>query len=387
MANTSRAWTFSHRGSPTDILSLTSSHPIPTFPSPLKISEQEEWILIKVSFAALNPGAIFQMSLIPALLRNKTCVPEMDLSGTVQDVWHPHATIESNTTTITTTSTCFRKGDKIIAMIPASHALPTGSGALAEYVSLPARFAVHKPPQASFADAAGCLLTGMTAHQQIVEAGLKQGHRVLVNAASGGIGTMAVQMARRVVGPEGFVVGICSTRNVQLVESLGADLVIDYTQHTDNNKNNSLPAYLAQTFHANPFNAIIDTLGHQSLYTNSPAYLAPSGIYSSVGIKPPDFSIPAFLRAVWQMKLNEWWPVSRWLGGVGRLWRGVSMMEPTLEDRARIAEMLGDGQIRVVRDSVWRFEDVKEAYAKLGELHASGKILVRVDETVGGDEC
>lgn len=379
---TARAWTFSRRGSPTDILSLTSSHPIPTFPPALNPSEQQqEWILIKVSFAALNPGAIFQMSLIPTFLRNETCIPEMDLSGTVHDVWHPHATIESNTTT----STRFRKGDKIIAMIPASHALPTGSGALTEYVALPARFAVHKPPQASFADAAGCLLAGMTAHQQIVEAGLGPGHRVLVNAASGGIGTMAVQMARHVVGPEGFVVGICSARNVPLVESLGADVVIDYTQHT--NKNNSLPAHLAQAFHTNPFNAIIDTLGLQSLYANSPAYLAPSGTYSSVGIKPPDFSIPAFLRAVWQMKLNEWWPVSRWLGGVGRLWRGVSMMEPTLEDRERIAEMLRLGQIRVVRDSVWRFEDVKEAYAKLGGLHARGKILVRVDEAVGDDEC
>lgn len=378
---TSRAWTFSHRGSPTDILSLTSSHPIPTFPPPSE--QQQEWILIKVSFAALNPGAIFQMSLIPTFLRNKTCIPEMDLSGTVHDVWHPHATIESESNT---TSTRFRKGDKIIAMIPASHALPTGSGALAEYVALPARFAVHKPPQASFADAAGCLLAGMTARQQVVEAGLRPGHRVLVNAASGGIGTMAVQMARHAVGPEGFVVGICSARNVPLVESLGADAVIDYTQHTNKNSN-SLPAHLAQTFHANPFNAIIDTLGLQSLYANSPAYLAPSGTYSSVGIKPPDFSIPAFLRAVWQMKLNEWWPVSRWLGGVGRLWRGVSMMEPTLEDRERIAEMLRDGQIRVVRDSVWRFEDVKEAYAKLGGLHARGKILVRVDEAVGDDEC
>lgn len=167
-----------------------------------------------------------------------------------------------------------------------------------------------------------------------------------------------------------------------------ADLVIDYTRCTDyDGSSSNVPAYLAPRFHASPFNAIIDTLGHQSLYANSHVYLAPSGVYSSVGIKPPDFSVANFLRAVWQMKLNEWWPVSRRLGGVGRPWRGVSMMEPTLEDRERIAEMLGSGQIRVVRDSVWRFEDVKEAYAKLAGLHASGKILVRVDETVGDDEC
>ncbi|KAL7795310.1 hypothetical protein V8C37DRAFT_374061 [Trichoderma ceciliae] len=387
MAATSRAWTFSRRGSPSDVLSLTSSRPMPTFPP--EASRREEWILVKVAFAALNVGAIFQMTLVPALLRSKTCVPEMDLSGVVQEVWHPHADTgdagdagdAGDTGVDGHTQTRFRRGDGIIAMLPASHALPTGTGALAEFVAIPARFAVHKPASASFADAAGCLLTGMTAHQQVVESGLKPGDRVLVNAASGGIGTMAVQMARRVVGPEGLVVGICSGRNARLAESLGADQAIDYTQHA------SLAAHLAQRFGDAPFDAIIDTLGHQALYLNSPSYLVASGTYSSVGIKPPDFSVPSFLRAVWQMKLNEWWPVTRWLGGAGRLWRGVSMMEPTLEDRERVAGMLASGEIRVVRDSVWPFEHVKEAYAKLAGLHASGKVLVRVDETVGDDAC
>lgn len=87
------------------------------------------------------------------------------------------------------------------------------------------------------------------------------------------------------------------------------------------------------------------------------------------------------------MKLNEWWPVSRWLGGAGRLWRGVSMMSPTLEDRERIVGMLGRGDVKVVRDSVWRFEDVKGAYEKLGGRHARGKVLVKVDEAIGDDEC
>ncbi|KAL7954802.1 hypothetical protein V8C34DRAFT_327885 [Trichoderma compactum] len=380
---TSRAWTFSQRGSPSNVLSLTKSRPIPAFPPEPALPE--EWILVKVAFAGLNVGAIFQMTLIPAFLRNETCIPEMDLSGVVQDVWHPHAKVndghEPNSATEgagrvspgaeSNTQTRFRKGDKIMAMLPASHALPTGTGALAEYVAIPARFAVHKPTSAPFADAAGCLLTGIDGSPA----------DFLVNAASGGIGTLIVQMARQVVGSEGFVVGVCSGRNTRLVESLGADEAIDYTQHND------LPAYLASRFRSHPFNAVIDTLGHQSLYVHSPAYLVPTGTYSSVGIKPPDFSVPNFLRAVVQMKLNEWWPVSRWLGGVGRLWRGVSMMEPTLEDRQRIADMLGGGQIRVVRDSVWSFEDVKGAYAKLGGLHASGKVLVRVDETVGDHEC
>ncbi|KAL7823761.1 NAD(P)-binding protein [Trichoderma gracile] len=390
MATTMRAWTFSRRGSPTDVLSLDSSRPFPAFPP--EAAHPEEWILIKVAFAGLNVGAIFQMTLIPAFLRSKTCVPEMDLSGIVQDVWHPHAENSRDPKILNTdanTQTRFRKGDKVMAMLPASHALPTGTGALAEYIAVPARFAVHKPASAPLADAAGCLLAGMTAHQLVVESGIKPGHRVLVNAASGGIGTMVVQMARGVVGPEGLVVGICSGRNAPMVERLGADEVIDYTlhQHDSSNNNNHLPAHLASRFHADPFDAIIDTLGHQSLYLRSPDYLRPSGTYASVGIKPPDFSVANFLRAVWQMKLNEWWPVSRLLGGAGRLWRGVSMMEPSLEDRQRIADMLGQGRVRVVRDSVWRFEDAREAYARLGGLHASGKVLVRVDGSVGDDEC
>lgn len=113
----------------------------------------------------------------------------------------------------------------------------------------------------------------------------------------------------------------------------------------------------------------------------------PSGIYSSVGIKPPDFSVLNVIRATIQMKLNEWWPVSPWLFGVGRKWMGVLMMNPTLEDRERVVGMLGRGEIRLIRDSVWEFKDVKGAYEKLGGVHARGKVLVRVDPTVGDDKC
>lgn len=63
------------------------------------------------------------------------------------------------------------------------------------------------------------------------------------------------------------------------------------------------------------------------------------------------------------------------------------MMAPTLEDREAVVGMLGRGEVRVVRDSVWEFGDVKEAYGKLGGLHARGKVLVRVDGGVGDNEC
>lgn len=394
-----RAWVFTERGDPSQVMKFTTrDKPTlpPSLPLPRDAPKPEEWVLIKTAFVGLNVGAIFQMTLIPAMLRAKACVPEMDLSGVIEDVWHPAP--EPSSCGPQPAPFRFNKGDRVVAMLPASHSLATGTGALAEYVAIPAKYVAHKPEGVSFGDAAGCLLAGMTAWQQVYESGAKQGDHVLVNAASGGIGTMVVQMVRNIVGDSGHVVGICSGKNVEMVKSIGADevspaiyhyqthftntsQVIDYTKHTN------LPAYLKDVFADKPFNTIIDTLGHQSLYLGSPAYLAAGGVYSSAGIKPPSFNVPNFLRAVWQMKLNEWWPVSTWLGGVGRLWRGVSMMEPTLEDRKRIVGMLGSGDVRVVRDSVWPFEDAQAAYAHLGGLHARGKVLVKVNSEVGDDEC
>ncbi|KAK7413749.1 hypothetical protein QQX98_007392 [Neonectria punicea] len=368
----SQAWVFSQRGLPWKVLSLIT-RPTPTLPPPLPlprdVPEPEEWLIVKTSFVGLNPGAIFQMTLVPPFLRHSPSVPEMDFSGTVVDVWHPAAAAPR-----------FAKGDKVVAMLPAGHTIPTGTGALAEYVRVPARYAVRKPGGVSFGDAAGVLLPGLTARQMVRESGAKAGDRVLVNAASGGIGTMVVQMVRKVVGETGYVVGICSGKNVDMVKSLGADEVIDYTQHTP------LSAHLSTRFSTSPFNTIIDTLGHQALYLASPSYLVPEGNYSSVGIKPPTFFVPDFLRAVVQMKLNEWWPVSRWLGGVGRRWCGVAMMDPTLEDRQAVVDLLAAGDLRLVRDSVWSFDQAKEAYAKLGGLHARGKVLVKVDSAIGDDE-
>ncbi|KAM0283703.1 hypothetical protein ACHAO9_009631 [Fusarium lateritium] len=389
----SQAWVFSERGLPWDVLSLTSQ-PIPALPPPLLLPKDvpnpEEWIVVRVAFVGLNPGAIFQMTLVPPFIRHPSCVPEMDLSGTVVDVWHPDDESSSNQTRR------FNKGDKILAMLPASHTLPTGTGALAQFVRIPARYAVQKPEDVSFADGAGCLLTGLTARQLVRESGAKEGDRVLVNAASGGIGFLVVQMLRKVVGVEGFVVGICSGKNVDLVHSLGADEVSKYTpgqrttcnisQVVDYTQHNPLTQHLTEKFSSEPFNTIIDTLGNQALYVASPTYLVPDGNYSSVGIKPPTFFVPDFLRAVLQMKLNDWWPVSPWLGGVGRKWNGTSMMNPTLQDRQAVADMLGRGDIKLVRDSVWAFADTKEAYRKLAGLHARGKVLVKVDEQVGDDE-
>lgn len=86
------------------------------------------------------------------------------------------------------------------------------------------------------------------------------------------------------------------------------------------------------------------------------------------------------------MKANEYWPTSPWLGGVGRRWGACAMMSPTLEDREEVVAILGSGKIRIVRDSVWSFDHVKEAYERLAEGHAGGKVLVKVDASIDDDD-
>jgi NADPH:quinone reductase-like Zn-dependent oxidoreductase len=257
--------------------------------------------------------------------------------------------------------------------------LATGTGALAELVAIPAQYAVRRPPRVRSADAAGALLPGMTAHELVAAAKLKPGDRVLVNAAAGGIGSLVTQMVRRAVGSEGHIVGVCGSKNQALARELGADEVIDYTLHPD------LAGHLTTTFSSRPFAAIIDAIGIHALFAASPSYLRPDGVYSSVGVRPPDFSFPSFLRAVLRMKLNEYWPASSYLGGFGRAWHGVAVMAPTLGDRQRVMDLLAAGELRVVRDSIWAFGDVKEAYERLMTGHVSGKVLVKVNAELDDD--
>lgn len=87
------------------------------------------------------------------------------------------------------------------------------------------------------------------------------------------------------------------------------------------------------------------------------------------------------------MKLNEWWPTTPWLGGVGRKWGACSMMNPSLGEREAVVGLMERGVIRVVYDSIWEFEQAKAAYDKLAGMHAAGKVLVRVDPSVGEYAC
>jgi NADPH:quinone reductase-like Zn-dependent oxidoreductase len=119
----------------------------------------------------------------------------------------------------------FNPGDAVVGFVPFPHALATGMGALQGVVAIPARRAVGIPEGKTLRDAAGLLITACTADIQVSQCEVKKGQRVLVVGASGGVGTMAVQMVRDRVGSEGRVVAVCSGKNEAMVKGLGADEV------------------------------------------------------------------------------------------------------------------------------------------------------------------
>ncbi|KZL81634.1 zinc alcohol dehydrogenase [Colletotrichum incanum] len=401
---TSRAWTFAARGSPRSVLSL-APRPAPTLPPapPLlakvkpvpHAQDGNEWLLIKVAFAALNPGGQFYITMLPGFARAKTAVPDLDLSGTVTDVWGPEsepgsasgpgeATILPRTTgsappTVTAATRHkgrFAKGDRVAAFIPISYGWPTGTGALAEHVVLPARYVVPVPPHVSLRDASSVLTAGCTAAMTLRAAALKKGDRVLVNGASGGVGSLAIQMARATVGPEGYVVGVCSGRNLEMVRGLGADDVVDYTASSS-----PVSRTLKEKFgrEGAQFNAVVDCIGVQDIYTNCAGYLVPDGVYSAVGIKPATPSYGGLMKAVWHMQMNALWPRSTWLGGTGRRWAATAMMDPGKELMEDVVGMLADGRVKAVVEREIRFEEVVDGYEIVGSGRARGKVVVKID--------
>ncbi|OHF02758.1 hypothetical protein CORC01_01859 [Colletotrichum orchidophilum] len=402
----SRAWTFTNRGNPRSVLSL-ASRPAPTLPpSPQLLAKAKpvpeaedgnQWLLIKVAHAALNPGGRLYITTLPGVARAKTAVPDWDLSGTVTDVWSPGSgsgsgpnggtTSTATNTTISPTppltaavksNSRFSQGDRVAAFIPIFYGWPTGTGALAEHVVLPARYAVRVPSHISLRDASCMMTAGCTAAVMLRTTGLKEGDRVLVNGASGGIGSLALQMARAVVGPGGYVVGVCSGKNAEMFLGLGADEVVDYTAASP-----SSPASraLVEKFGGEGkwFDAVVDCVGVQDVYVNCAKYLVPEGIYCAVGIKPPSQSYGALLKAVWQMQMNALWPRSTWLGGTGRRWVAVAMMDPGKALMEEVVAMLADGRVKAVVEREIGFEEAVDGYETVGSGRARGKVVINVD--------
>ncbi|KIW74038.1 hypothetical protein PV04_02106 [Phialophora macrospora] len=303
------------------------------------------------------------MNMVPHF-NSKFWIPESNFSGVIEAVG---SDVDR-----------FKVGDAVFGCPDPKKYLQRGTqynGVMAEYAILPANQAVKKPDNISFDAAAGLAGNGCTALQFCEKAGIKKGDRVLVTAASGGLGSIAVQIVRTFVGESGSVIGVCSAANAELVRSLGADEVIDYKSHPQ------IHEYLTERYSSKPLNVIIDIAGaDDTLYLESPRYLAPDGIFLAGGKMDITHGGGGFLSILSFLVISHlrmYWLAT--LGGTPRtlMFHSGHITQASMR---KLPELVQNGQLRGLVDSEWAMEDAIKAYERVATRRARGMVVVRVQE-------
>jgi NADPH:quinone reductase-like Zn-dependent oxidoreductase len=297
----------------------------------------ENEILVRVKAAGVNPldwhymrGSPYIMRLGSGLGAPKDSRMGVDFAGTVEAV-----------------------GSKVERFRPGDDVFGGKSGAFAEYLTVTEDRAVApKPPNVTFEQAAAVPIAAITALQALRDKGRVQpGQKVLINGASGGVGTFAVQIAKA-LGAE--VTGVCSTRNVDMVRSIGADHVIDYKKEN-------------YTEGGETYDVIIDMVGNHSLLANR-SVLGPEGIFVIVGGAKGDWLGPL----VGPIKAGMLSPF------VGQEF-ALLLAQMRQDDLAVLADMMEDGHVTPVIDRRFPLNEVPAAirYSETGR--ARGKIIINTD--------
>jgi len=292
-------------------------------------------VLLRVRAAAVNPADWAILQGIPYVLRAvygltqpRSRIRGSDVAGVVQAV-----------------------GDAVSAFEPGDEVFGWCDGAFAEYAAATEATLAPKPAGLDFEQAAAVPMAGITALQALRDqAKLAAGQSLLINGASGGIGTFAVQIAR-VFGAE--VTGVCSARNQDLVRSIGAHHVIDYAQEDF-------------TRSSARYDVILDNVGNHTLAACRRA-LAPTGVL-----------IPNSMAG------------NRWFASIGRVFAALATSPfvgqhlrpffsvPKKADLLALAELLESGAISPVLDSTHPLSDTPAAIARVGGGHARGKVVITV---------
>jgi NADPH:quinone reductase-like Zn-dependent oxidoreductase len=242
--------------------------------------------------------------------------------------------------------THFQPGDAVYGDIE-----PFGSGAFAEYAAIPATALAPKPASLTFAEAAALPVAALTALQGLRDVGkIQAGQRVLINGASGGVGTFALQIAKS-FGAE--VTAVCSSRNIEQAQALGADRVIDYTK-TDFTRSGQ------------QYDLIFAANGYHPLAAYKRA-LAPGGVYVMAGGKT---------KQIFDVMLWGWWH-SR--GGDKRLTN--VMAHASVPDMRVLNDLIAAGKLKPVIDRRYPLSQTADALRYLGEGHARGKIVIDVADS------
>ncbi|MEQ9560876.1 MAG: NAD(P)-dependent alcohol dehydrogenase, partial [Woeseiaceae bacterium] len=243
-------------------------------------------------------------------------------------------------------------GKNVAGFAPGDEVFGGRSGAFAEYITIrETGNVVKKPGNIGFSQAAGVGVAGVTALQALRDQGkVKPGDKVLINGASGGVGTFAVQIAKS-MGAE--VTGVCSTRNVDLVLSLGADHVIDYTQ-TDYTKSDER------------YDVIVDNVGNHSVSANRNVLEADGRMVIVGGLKGN--WLGPLVRPISAMLMAPF--VDQELG------KFISQFSQ--DDLQALADLMAGGELTPVVDREYTLAETADAIRYLAEGRARGKVIIRV---------
>jgi NADPH:quinone reductase-like Zn-dependent oxidoreductase len=235
----------------------------------------------------------------------------------------------------------FKAGDEVFGDLASC-----GGGGFAEYVSVPESALALKPSNLSFEEAAAVPMAAVTALQGLRDEGkIQSGQKVLINGASGGVGTFAVQLAKY-FGTE--VTAVCSTRNQELARKLGADHVIDYSKENFTQSGKEYDLILA----ANGYHPL-------SAYKRA---LTPEGIYVMAGGTMSQIFSAMLLGPLMSIGGNKK------MGGVSA--------KPNQKDLNFMKELLEAEKIKPIIDKRYPLSDLPKALRYLGEGHAQGKIVI-----------
>lgn len=322
-----KAWVYERYGKPDEVLELRDVD-VPTI--------GDDQVLVRVVTASVNPLDWHRMTGTPrfgrlsfGLTKPKRNIPGADVAGTVEAV-----------------------GRGVKRLKPGDEVFGETAGTFAEYVAVSEKALALKPANVSFEEAAAVPVAGLTALQGLRDWGkMKAGQKVLINGASGGVGTFAVQIARALGAGE--VTGVCSTRNVETAGELGADRVIDYTREDF-------------TKTGERYDLVFDGPGNRS-FRDLRDILAPGAVYVLIGgpkggwIQP----IPVLVKMKLLAMFNDFEAAN-------------DVAESRLDDLQILADWLQSGQVRSVIDRNYKLDEVPDALTYQGDFHATGKVVVTV---------
>ncbi len=300
---------------------------------------KDDEVLVKVRAASVNPidwrlmkGEPRAFRIVPRLLKMPIGRPGVDAAGEVKAVGK--------------NVTQFKPGDEVFGAC---------RGAFAEYACTAASKLAMKPGNVTFEQAASVFVAGLTALQGLRDHGkIQPGSKVLINGAAGGVGTFAVQIAKSLGA---HVTGVCSTRNLDLVRSIGAEKTIDYTQNDFTSGNQR-------------YDLILDCVGNHS-FSACRRILNPDGRCVMIGAPHETSAMGLLAQMIGALLLSIF--VSQ---------KAVMFIaKSSQDDLILLGELIATGKLKPVIGGRYSLSEARDAVRQVEEGHARGKVVVTLDGT------